>query len=228
MEKTALTAKIRTITGRKVKKLRQSGLIPANLFGKNVKSLSLEIPVADFLAVYKKVGETGLVELKTDKDVFHTLISKVQTHPINRAPVHAEFHAVSLTEKIKAHVPVELIGESQAVKDGVGLLLQTLSEVEVEALPTDLPEKIEVDVAKLVAVGDQVVVADIKLSEKVAILTPGEEIVVKVVTAVSEETKKEEEKKAAEEAAKAATETPPTAEAPASSDQAAAPAPENS
>ncbi|MDO8515405.1 MAG: 50S ribosomal protein L25 [bacterium] len=223
MEKTTLTAKIRTVIGKKVKNLRKEGLVPANLFGKNVKSLALEIPVKEFLTVYKKVGESGLVELKTEKETFHTLITKFQTHPVTRLPVHAEFHAVSLTEKIKAHVPVELTGESLAVKDGIGLILQTLNEIEVEALPMDLPEKIEVGIDNLIEINAQLLVSDLPKIKGVEIVTHGDEIVVKIVTAVSEEAKKEEEKKVAEEAAKAA-ETPAAVQ---NSDQALAPAPDS-
>ena len=201
MEKTTLAVDVRTIVGKKVKSLRNKGLLPANLFGKNVKSLPLQVPVKEFLTVYKKVGETGLVELKAGKDTFHTLITKLQTDPLTRLPVHAEFHAVSLTEKIKAKVPVELVGESPAVKDGIGLLLQTLNEVEVEALPTDLPEKIEVEVSGLTAVNDQITVSDLPKLKGVAVLTEMGEIVVKVAAAVSEEAQKEAEEAAAKEAA---------------------------
>ncbi|OGG06773.1 hypothetical protein A2872_00890 [Candidatus Gottesmanbacteria bacterium RIFCSPHIGHO2_01_FULL_42_12] len=229
MEKTTLTAVTRTVLGRKVKALRRQGVLPANLFGKKVKSLALQIPVKEFMTVYKKVGETGLVELKTEKETYHTLITKLQTDPLTRLPVHAEFHAVSLTEKIKAKVPVELMGESPAVKDGIGLLLQTLNEIEVEALPTDLPEKIEVEVSKLSAVNDQITVGDLPKLKGVEVLTDGGEILVKVAAAVSEEAQKEAEETAAKEAA--ATEGEAAAkEAPAEggSDQAPKPEKENS
>ncbi|MEK7127841.1 MAG: 50S ribosomal protein L25 [Patescibacteria group bacterium] len=219
MEKTTLTAATRTVTGKKVKLLRRDGFVPANLFGKKIASLALQIPVKEFLAVYKKVGASGLVELKTEKETYHTLITKFQINPVNRLPVHAEFHAVSLTEKIKAHITVELTGESQAVKDGVGLLLQTLSEVEVEALPTDLPEKIEVNIENLVEVNSQLLVSDLPKIKSVEILTNSSEIIVKVVTAVSQETKKEEEAAAAAKVV----ETPPVVD---NSDQAPQPAEE--
>jgi large subunit ribosomal protein L25 len=208
MEKTTLTAEKRTITGKKVKKLRKDGMVPANLFGKNVKSLSLQIPIKDFLTVYKKAGETGLVELKVDKETYHTLISKLQTHPLTRLPVHAEFHAVSLTEKIKAKVPVELIGESPAVRDGLGNLLQTLNEVEVEALPTDLPEKMEIDISQLSAVDQQLVVADFTQIKGVELLNGKDEVVAKIAKIVVE-----------------AEVPPPVTEAPAEGDLGQAPEP---
>lgn len=202
MEKTVLEVQKRTLEGKKVKKIRKDGLIPANLFGKKLKSVSLQLSVKELLKIYKKVGETGLVELQFDGSKHNVLISDFQIDPVSRKPYHVQFHEVSLTEKLKANVPLELVGESPAVKDGVGLLLQTLNEVEVEALPTDLPEKIEVNVDSLTAVDQQVTVGDLKVTKAVVLLTPLEEIVVKVAPAISEEAKKEAE--AAEAAASAA------------------------
>lgn len=210
MKSTVLEAKIREVTGKKVKKLRKDGLLPVSVYGKSVKSQALSVPLKDFVLVYGKVGETGLVELKFDGKSAHTLVAHVQTHPLTRSPLHVEFRAVNLKEKIKANVPLELIGESPAVANNVGVLLQTLNEVEVEALPTDLPEKIEVDVNSLDEVDKQVTVGGLKVPEGVEIVTAKEEIVVKVAPAVSEETKKELE---AAEAAKAAAEVEAGAEA---------------
>lgn len=201
MQAVILNAQKREAIGKKVKKLRREGLLPVSVYGKDVASVALSVPVKDFLKVYDRVGETGLVDLKTDGKSQHTLISNVQIHPVSRLPLHAEFHAVKLTEKIKANVPVELSGESPAVQNNIGVLLQTVNEIEVEALPTELPEKITVDVSKLVEVDQQVTVGELAVPAGVEVLTAKDEIVVKVAPAVAEETKKELE---AEEAAKAA------------------------
>ncbi len=211
MKAIQLMAKVREITGKKVKKLRKEGILPVSVYGKDVKSVALSVPLAEFMKVYDQVGETGLIELRFGDKTEHVLVSNVQIHPMTRLALHAELHAVKLTEKIKANVPVELVGESPAVTNGVGLLLQPVKEVEVEALPTDLPEKIEVDVTGLTAVDQQVTVAELAVPKGVEMLTAGEEVVIKVASAVSEETAKE---MAAEEAAKtaAAAETAPATE----------------
>jgi large subunit ribosomal protein L25 len=213
MQAIKLGAKIREITGKKVKRLRNEGILPATVYGKDVKSAQLSVPLAEFMKVYDEVGETGLVELSFDGKSQHTLVSNVQIHPVTRRPLHVEFHAVKLTEKIKASVPLEMSGESPAVANGVGVLLQTISEVEVEALPADLPEKISVDVSGLTEVDQQVTVGDLKVGSKVTLLTPVGEIVLKVVPAVAEETKKELEAEEAARAAAAAAEAPAVAEA---------------
>lgn len=187
MQAIKLSAEIREVTGKKIKKLRQAGFVPVNVYGKGVESQALQIPLKEFLIIYSKVGETGLVELTYGKTTNHVLIKNVQFNPVLRIPIHAEFHAVNLKEKIKANVPLELTGEAPAVTNGIGILLQTISEIEVEALPTNLPEKIEIDVAGLNELDQQISVADLNVPQEVAIVTSGDEVVVKVVKAVVEE-----------------------------------------
>lgn len=205
MQKITLKAEKREIVGKKVKKLRKEGKLPVGVYGKEIKSEALSVPLKEFMAIYSKVGETGLVELEYGGKMQHVLISNLQIHPLSRQAVHAELHAVKLTDKIKANVPIQLVGESPAVKDGVGVLLQTLNEVEVEALPTDLPEAIMAEIGALLEVGQQIKVSDLKTIKGVVILTDGEETVVNVGSAVSEETAKE---MAEAEAAKVSEATP--------------------
>ncbi|MCL4389998.1 MAG: 50S ribosomal protein L25 [Patescibacteria group bacterium] len=204
MKAIVLEAKSRSVTGKKVRKLRREGLVPASVYGKDVKSAAVTVAVKDFLKVYDKVGETGLVDLKIGEKSQPTLVANVQIHPLTRQPLHVEFHAVKLTEKIKANVPVELIGESPAVSSNTGVLLQTINEVEVEALPTDLPENLSVDVTKLSQIDEQVTVGELKIPAGVEVLTGKGEVVVKVAPAISQEAQKEAQEKAAAEAAKAA------------------------
>ncbi len=207
MQKFNLKAEKREITGKQVKKLRKEGKLPVGVFGKDVKSEALSVPTKEFMALYSKAGETGLIELEYGGKTQHVLVTNLQIHPLSRQPLHAELHAVKLTDKIKANVPIQIEGESPAVVDAIGVLLQTLNEVEVEALPTELPEAIVADVSALLEVGQQIKVSDLKAPKGVVILTDGEETVVSVGSAVSEETAKE---MAADEAAKTA--APATAE----------------
>ncbi len=214
MKAIPLTAEVRREVGKRTQNLRKQGLIPATVYGREVKSVSLSMPVKDFMKVYGQAGETGLVDLKYGSTSQPTLISDVQFHPLTRLPLHVQFHAVKLTEKLKANVPLELVGESPAVVNNIGILLQTLNGVEVEALPTDLPEKIEIDVTTLSEVGQQISVGDLKIPSGVELLTLKEEIVVKVASAISEEAKKEAEEAAVKAAAEAAA-TPVEGAAPA-------------
>jgi large subunit ribosomal protein L25 len=211
MKKFSLSADKRILLGRKVKQLRREHRLPANLFGKNVTSLAIEMPIDAFTKVYKEASETGLVELSVGGDKRPVLIQNVQLHPVTQLPLHADFYQVDLKQKVKANVPVEIVGTAAAVDQKLGVLLELVDEIEVEALPTDLPEKIEIDVAKLAHVGDAIKVADLKLPSGVTVLTQADTEIVKIGELVS----KEAEALAAEEEAAKAAAAAETAPAPA-------------
>lgn len=181
MNKQVLKVVPRKVLGRRVKRLRAEGVLPGNVYGKKVKSKAIQLKLADFEKVYKKVGETGLVELIVNSDKKPVLIHNVQTHPVTDLPIHIDFLQVDLKEKVKTDVPVELVGESPAEKTGVGTVVQYLDEIEVEALPGNLPEKFEIDLSKLSEVDQAVQVKDLRVdAKKVEIQDAPEQIVVKV------------------------------------------------
>lgn len=200
MEKYTLKAAKRTVSGRKVKNLRKSGIIPANIYGKKIKSESVQIDEKEFRTVFSKAGETGLIELLLEGEKRPVLVHNLQHHAVLGSILHADFYQVDLKEKVTAKVPLVLTGEAPAVKDKAGVILTLINEVEVEALPSDLIDKIEVDVAGLSKVGDGLKIGDLKVSGKIKILNDEALEVVKVAPLVS----KEAEKMAAEEAAAAA------------------------
>lgn len=205
MKKHTLTARPRQILGRKVKQLRREGQIPATVYGKNVKSTSIQVASDAFEKMHKQAGETGVIELSVGNEVHPVLIHTVQLHPVTAQILHVEFRQVDLKEKVKANVPIELVGMAKAVTDKIGVLLTILDWVEVEALPTDLPENIKLDVSALAEVDDELKVKDLKAPTGVTIVADGELTIVKVGSLVS----REAEVQAAEEAAKkAATEVP--------------------
>lgn len=212
MEKLKLSATKRNIVGRKVKKLRKEGVLPANLYGKKIASCSIQIPEKDFVLVFRKAGETGLIELTLENKKHPVLIHHIQYHPVTNCPLHADFFQVDLKEKVATRVPLTIISEAPAVKDKIGTLLQLISEIEVEALPTDLPDKIEVNVGKLVAVDQSIKVAELVVGDKIKILTSPNLEIVKVAPLVSKEAGKMA-KEEAEKAAAATAATPPTAPA---------------
>ncbi|OGH15868.1 MAG: hypothetical protein A3C30_03510 [Candidatus Levybacteria bacterium RIFCSPHIGHO2_02_FULL_40_18] len=204
MKRESLKVDKRTIAGKKVRKLRREGILPANIYGKEFKSTSVQLPIKDFLNVFNIVHETGLVDIAFDSQIIPVLIHNVQIDPRSQNPVHADFFKVNLKEKITARVPVVAVGEAKAVLDKVGLLEQPVSELEVEALPTDLPERIEVNVENLAKVDDQIMVSDIKVPDGIAILNETSQLVFKIGELVTKEM--EEEIAAAEAEAAAAAE----------------------
>ncbi len=188
MTNTILKAETRKVVGRKVKKLRKEGFIPANIYGKKVKSQAILVEAKEFDKVFKSVGETSLLELQLGKEKRAVLIRKVQKNPIGENTLHIDFQQVDLKEKITAEIPVEITGESPAEKQGLGTMVQQVDEIEAQALPSDLPDKFEIDVSGLTEVDQAIYIKDIKIDKsKVTITDDPEKIVVKVEPPTVEE-----------------------------------------
>lgn len=186
-----LNAEKREIVGKHVKKLRREGKLPANVYGKGLSSTAIQVQTKEFENLFKEVGETGLVDLVFEGKSHPVLVKNLQLEYPLRTPLHVDFYQVNLKEKVKTMVPLEIVGEPKVVTDKIGLLLQQINEVEVEALPTELPEKLEVNVEHLEAIDEQIIVSGIKAPEGVEILTDPEQIVVKIVEPVVEEPEEE-------------------------------------
>ena len=180
MDKIELKAAVRDIK-ENLNKLRKGGRLPAVLYGHKVKNASLSLDAREFDKVLKKAGESTIVDLVVDGGKTHpVLIHEVQYHYLTSRPIHADFYEVSMTEKLKAKVVLEFIGEAPAVKTLGGVLVKVLNEVEVECLPADLPHNIEVKLDSLKTLTDSIHVKDLKVSSKVQILAPADEMVAKV------------------------------------------------
>jgi len=206
MRKHKLKVEKRTVLGKKVKKLRKEGILPANIYGKDIKSIAVQVPYKEFEKVFKIAGETGLVDVEIDGQVKPSLVHNVQINHYKNTILHADFYQVDLKQKVATMVPLEVIGTAKAVSDKIGLLEEPISEIEVEALPGDLPEKIQVNVENLAAVNEQITVADLKAPQNVTILTDKDHVVAKIGELVSKEAQAQAVAEAqAAEAAKATT-----------------------
>jgi large subunit ribosomal protein L25 len=201
MKRYKLKVEKRQVLGKQVKKLRREGILPCNIYGKGIKSEAVQVPQVDFDAVFKEAGETGLVDVQLGEKSIPVLIHNMQKD-FRGNVLHADFFQVNLKEKVKTMVPLEIVGEPKAILDKVGLLMNILSEVEIEALPEELPENIQVDVAHLANIDDQVTVADLKVPAGVTILTESEQVVSKIGELITKEAAAEAA--AAEAAAEAA------------------------
>jgi len=193
----------RKILGKKVKKLRRDGITPGNVYGKEVKSTAVQAPTKEFMDVYKESGETTLVDLDLEGKTIPVLIQNVYKD-FRGNVLHADFFQVNLKEKVKANVPLEFVGEPKAVVEKIGILMEITNEVEVEALPSDLPENIQVNVEYLAQIDEQIAVSDLKAPEGVTILSDANQLVAKIEELVSKEALEQAaEEAAAAEAAKA-------------------------
>lgn len=188
MEKINLSAKKRTKLGKKVKSLRESGLIPAVLYGKTNDPINLEVDVKEFIKIFDKAGTSSLVDIKIDDEkAIKTLIQDVQFDPIKSIPIHADFYRIKMDEKITTEIPIKLVGESLAVKELEGSLINNYDEIEVECLPNDLISEIEVDISTLKTFEDQIKVSDLNIPETIKVLTNPDEVVALVNPPRSEE-----------------------------------------
>ncbi len=176
-----IEASVREVFGRKVKRLRAEGILPASVYGKDFKSISVQMDGKMANVAFNELGESGLFDLKV------VFFKNPQYHPVTGEILHIDLYKVNLKEKTTVDVPVELIGESQSVKMG-NVLMHIVDSVEVEALPTDLPEKFELDIGKLMTLEDMITVADIAYDKtKMTIVTDADQVIAK-----TEEPKEEE------------------------------------
>ena len=208
MKHPVLKAEERKILGKKIKTLRREGILPGNVYGKGLSSVALQVQLADFEKAHKEAGDTGLIDLQLNGKSHPVLVKNLQMNFRSHTPLHADFYQVNLKEKVKATVPVVVVGEPKAVAEKVGMLIQPLSEVEIEALPDKLAENIEVNVEHLAALDEQITVGDLKAPEGVEILTDPGQTVAKIAELVAPEPEPEPEAPEGEEGAPTEGETP--------------------
>ena len=187
MEKVVLKATPRTQTGRHVRALRRTGQLPGVLYGHNVEPTNISMDAREAGRLLARTSSSSLVTIELNGKQYPSLVREKQQNHIRRVLIHVDFQVVSLTEKIRANVGIVLSGDSPAVKDFNAMLINGLSELEVEALPQDLPERIVVDIAALIKIGDGIHVRDVVLSDKVLVMNAPDEMIVLATAPAKEE-----------------------------------------
>jgi large subunit ribosomal protein L25 len=179
-----LEVQIRTETGKRVNNLREQGLIPAELYGKGVENIHLAVKSKDFKNVFKEAGESSIINIvisdKNKKEEIPVLIHDVQKDYLTDNIIHIDFYRVRMDEKIRTHIPLEFVGESPAVKNYGGILNKSMFEIEVEALPKDLPHNIVVDISKIKELNESIYVKDLSIPKNVKILFDPETVIATV------------------------------------------------
>jgi large subunit ribosomal protein L25 len=187
-----LEAKERKITGKEVSSIREEGFIPSAIFGINGnKNISLDKKI--FLKVFEKAKYTSVIELSAGDTKHNVLISEIQTHPVTNDVLTVTFHEISLKEKVNTNVPIELEGEAPAVKTYNGILVHSLQEIEISALPGNIPQSIVIDINKLEEIGDSILIKDISLPEGVELVSDDEETLELAIVTVAPPTEEVEE-----------------------------------
>lgn len=183
-----LVAQLREVLGKKVKNLRQQGLIPAELYGHNAQNIHLAISLKNFTKVFKEAGTSAIVNLLVGKEKYPVLIYDYQKDYLTGDFIHVDFYEVRMDEKIQAKVPLEFIGEPPAVKEKGGILNKSMFEIEVEALPTNLPSHLTVNLNYLTDLDQSIYVKDLEVP-------PGVEILIDPETVIATITREEKEEK---------------------------------
>ena len=180
-----LKAKMRGIK-EDLKALRKGGELPAVFYGMKKPATSITISTVEFKKAWNKAGESSAIKVSTPEGDVDVLIHEVQVDPVTDQPTHVDFLVIDMNKTVQVGVPLEFTGVSGAVKGGLGNLVKVLHEVEIEALPKDLPQNLIVDISTLDTVDSQILVSDIKLPTGVTMVTKDTEVVASIAVQVEE------------------------------------------
>ncbi|OGI60542.1 hypothetical protein A2641_03345 [Candidatus Nomurabacteria bacterium RIFCSPHIGHO2_01_FULL_37_25] len=201
--------------------LRKSGKIPAVFYGAGETTTSVTLSNIEFKKIWRDAGESSAIKISTANGDVDALIHEVQVDPVTDEPIHVDFLAIDMKKKIRIKAPLVFEGIAGAVKSGIGNLVKVLHEIEIEALPKDLPHNLTVDISSLKSLENNILVSDIKLPDGVVAVTSGAEVVASIIAQVEEkevtasvdlsaievEKKGKKEEKGAEDAEAVATST---------------------
>jgi large subunit ribosomal protein L25 len=174
----------RTIMGKRLGGLRRKGIMPAHLYGHGIDSLALQAPTATIINLLRTAGRNDIIDLQIagEGQARPVMLRGVQRDPVSDALVHIDFFQISLTERLRADVPLSITGEAPAVQVYGGILLQSLDRVTVEALPADIPSHFEIDISGLAELDTAIHVSDLKIPENVVLVSDPDQVIVKVAT----------------------------------------------
>ncbi len=182
-----LKAEKRELLGSKVQALRKEGLIPAEVYGHGKENVHLTVNAKEFAKTLKEAGESTVITLVVGKEKMPALIHAVDSDPISDAILHVDFYAVNMNEEIETAVAFEFVGEPMAVKTQGGVLVKSMHEIEVRALPANLPHGIEVDLSVLENIHDSIHVKDLRVKAGVKLLAEPDAVIATVVEPMAEE-----------------------------------------
>lgn len=182
-EMLSIDVQSRQLTGKKVEVLRRGGVVPGVVYGHGVETQPVQVEERFLDRFLARLSASSLISVQVagEEGARTAVIRDIQRHPITQRVRHFDFMQVSLTESIRVDVPIVLVGESPAVVEGRGVLLQGQPTLDVECLPMALPESITVDISGLANVDDQIDVADLTVPEGVEIHAPGDQMVVRII-----------------------------------------------
>ncbi|MDZ7798517.1 MAG: 50S ribosomal protein L25 [Patescibacteria group bacterium] len=188
MKELKLKVDVREEKGRQTKKLRREEKIPGIIYGHNFKNKNISVDYHDFCDLFEKAGESSLIDLIMGKaKPIKVIVQDIQLDPVSNKIIHVDFHTVKMTEKITTEINLNFVGEAPAVKELGGVLIRNMDKLEIECLPADLIQEIDVNLSVLKTFEDIIYVRDLELPEKITLLEKEDEVVAKVQKPRSEE-----------------------------------------
>jgi large subunit ribosomal protein L25 len=181
MEAMKLKANKRTTIGKQVKVIRRAGLLPGVIYGAGTDSIAIEMDRHQASRLLARASQSTLIELAVDKEPHTVLVREVQRDVIRGDYLHVDFLKVDMDVRIRASIPIELVGEAPAAQEAGGVLVTGISTIDVEALPADLTDRITIDLESLENIDDSITVADLYLGENITLFTDQEELVARVI-----------------------------------------------
>lgn len=166
--------------GSSAKSLLRSGLLPIIVYGPEKENIDLSVQYSDFVRVYTKSGENTVVKLDVEGQSIETFIHDVQVNPLTNNYIHADFYQFNKAHKLTSEIPLHFVGESKAVKEQGGILVKDMDHMEVECLPSEVPQFIEIDLSSLNEIGDVIRVSEIKAIKGVKFLAHEDQAIVSV------------------------------------------------
>jgi large subunit ribosomal protein L25 len=190
----------RNVFGKKTVALRRQGITPVHVFGNGIESLALQCESSELNRVILQGGTTRLIEVGIDNEKLprSVFIREIQRNAISGQILHVDFYQVNKLEKMTAEIPIVFIGDSPASKSKVNMVEHQLTHIEIEALPDNMPQHIQVDISNLKEAGDIIHVKDIKFADGVSSTTDPDQIIIKVSKIKAAAVTPAEEKPAAE------------------------------
>ncbi len=182
-----IAAETRTIEGRATDQLRAEGKVPGIVYGFEIDPVNIEVDRNELDRLYNEAGESSIIDLKVGNDTYNVLIQDLQRDPLTDFLTHVDFRRVNMNEKVETSIPITLVGEAPAVKELGGTLIQSLDEVDVEALPAALVRELTVSVETLKTFDDTIRVSDLSVPEGMEIENDPNEAIASVMPPRSEE-----------------------------------------
>ncbi len=200
MDEVVIQANRRQVFGKKVGALRREGVLPAVVYGSKIDSIPISLDMRDASRTLEKLSPSALVVVDVDGEQHYTLVRDKQMNPVRGSIIHVDFQAVSLTEKVRADLNINLVGDAPAVETYLGIVVPSLEQLSIESLPKDLPDRIDVDISGLMEIGDSILVGDLVVPDGVEILSDPDEVVVVVIAQAAEVVEEVEEEEIDEDA----------------------------